>query len=61
MKWSELKKILKKHGCYKTGEGSNHENWYSPKTNKPFQIGRHKTQDVKPGILNRILKDAGIK
>jgi len=61
MKCSELKKILKQHGCYKADEGARHENWYSPKTSKTFQVGRHGTQDVKKGTLNRILKDAGVK
>ena len=61
MKYSELKKLLKQHGCYKQSEGTRHENWYSPKTNKMFQIGRHDTQDVKKGMLSKILKDAGLK
>jgi len=33
----------------------------SPITNKIFQVGRHNTQDVKKGTLDRILKDAGLK
>ena len=61
MKYSELKSILKSNGCFVKSEGARHENWYSPITNKVFQVGRHNTEDVKKGILNRILKDAGIK
>jgi len=61
MKWSELKKLLKKGGCYKESEGARHENWYSPATGRIFQVGRHDTQDVKSGILSKILKDAGLK
>ena len=61
MKYSELKKILRKNGCYKQSEGARHENWYSPLTNRVFQVGRHDTQDAKKGTLSRILKDAGIK
>jgi len=61
MKYSELKKLLRKNGCYKQSEGARHENWFSDETNKIFQVGRHDTQDVKKGTLNRILKDAGIK
>jgi len=61
MKWSELKKLLKKSGCYKESEGTRHENWYSPTTGRMFQVGRHDTQDVKSGILSKILKDAGLK
>jgi len=61
MKYSELKNLLKKNGCYKQSEGTRHENWFSPKTNKIFQVGRHNTADVKKGTLDRILKDAGLK
>ena len=61
MKYSELKNLLKKNGCYKQSEGSRHENWYSPKTKIIFQVGRHNTEDVKKGTLSRILKDAGLK
>ena len=60
MKYSELKKLLKKGGCYKVSEGGNHEKWYSPKTDRYYPVGRHNSQDVKPGTLKSILKDAGI-
>jgi len=61
MKWSELKRMLKQNGCYKTGEGSNHEQWYSPITNKYFPVGRHNSEDVKTGTYNTVLKQSGIK
>jgi predicted RNA binding protein YcfA (HicA-like mRNA interferase family) len=61
MKYSELKTLLKKNGCYKLSEGAKHENWFSPITSKIFQVGRHNTEDVKKGILSRMLKDAGLK
>jgi predicted RNA binding protein YcfA (HicA-like mRNA interferase family) len=61
MKYSELKKYLTKNGCYKQSEGTRHENWYSPVTDKIFQVGRHHSEDVKKGTLDRILKTAGIK
>jgi len=61
MKYSELKKFLSQNNCYKKNEGTRHETWYSSITGKTFQIGRHNTQDVKKGTLNKILKDAGLK
>lgn len=61
MKYSELKNLLKKNECHKTLEGSKHEHWYSSKTGLTFQVGRHNTEEVKKGTLNRILKDAGLK
>jgi len=61
MKYSEVKKQLKKHGCYMTNEGSNHEEWFSPITNVKFPVGRHGSKDVPNGTYNAILKQAGIK
>jgi len=61
MKFSELKNLLRENGCYKQSEGARHEHWFSPITNKVFQLGRHNSDDVKKGLLNRILKDAGLK
>jgi len=53
--------LLRKNGCRKQSEGARHENWYSPITQKVFQVGRHDAQDAKKGTMNRILKDAGVK
>lgn len=61
MKYNELKRLLKKNGCYKKFEGANHEKWYSPKTKKHFPVGRHGKQEVPVGTLKSILDDAGIK
>jgi len=61
MKYSELKKILKKNGCYKANEGSNHEEWFSPITNEYFPVGRHGSKDVPVGTYNAILRQSGIK
>ena len=61
MKISELIKILKAHGCYKERSGSNHDIWYSPQSGKCFQVPRHGAKEVKTGLLNGILKQAGIK
>lgn len=61
MKYSELKKLLKKNGCQLLREGAGHEIWYSPKTAKTFSVGRHNTEDVKKGTLKSIMKDAGLE
>ncbi len=61
MKYSELKKLLRKNGCTLEREGSGHEIWFSPKTNKRFSVGRHNTEEVKKGTLQNILKDAGVQ
>ncbi|WP_294471548.1 type II toxin-antitoxin system HicA family toxin [uncultured Ruminococcus sp.] len=61
MKYSELKKLLKKNGCYLVREGANHEQWFSPQTGKTFSIGRHKGQEVASGTLKNIKRDAGLE
>ena len=61
MTYSEIKRLLKKNGCYLEREGSRHEIWYSPITGKRFQVGRHNSEEAAIGTLNNIKKDAGIK
>ena len=62
MKYRELERLLRKHGCYETGnELHGHPEWYSPITGKRFGTSHHGAQEVKPGTLRAILRDAGIK
>lgn len=61
MRYSELKRLLKKNGCRLSLEGKRHEIWYSEKTGKTFIVGRHDTQEVATGTLESIMKDAGLK
>ena len=61
MTWSELKRLLKKNGCYFEQEGKGHEMWYSPKTKNSFTVGRHPSKEVPKGTYEAILKQAGIK
>lgn len=59
MKYGELEKTLKKLGCFDTGEKmSGHPLWYSPITEKFFKMSNHRSQEVKKGTLQSILKDA---
>ncbi|MCM1054088.1 MAG: type II toxin-antitoxin system HicA family toxin [Bacteroides sp.] len=61
MTYSELKKLLKKNGCYFLREGGNHDIWYSPITNSQFPVGRHDSQEVRRGTFQAIKKQSGIK
>jgi len=61
MKYSELKKILKKNGCNFDRDGGNHEIWYSPHTQRLFAVGRHSGKEVPTGTASSIFKQAGIK
>lgn len=61
MTFGELKRLLRKNGCYLEREGKRHEIWYSPKTNKHFQVGRHSNEEVAKGTLGNIKRDAGFE
>ncbi|MDO8952572.1 MAG: type II toxin-antitoxin system HicA family toxin [Draconibacterium sp.] len=61
MKFSELRNILEKAGCYIKRHGSDHDLYYSPKTGKIFPVGRHQSKEVPKGTLKSIFKQAGIK
>lgn len=61
MKISELLKLLKKHGCTFVRSGGNHDIYHSPITGNDFPVPRHQREDVTKGLLNRILKQSGIK
>lgn len=61
MKYSELERMLRKAGCWIVEEGGRHTLWYSPITGKTFPVPRHKSQEGKPGTVNKILKVAGLK
>ena len=61
MKYSELHRILKKGGCYLTGNNiAGHPEWYSPKTGKYFPTSHHGSHEVAPKTLKNILRDAGL-
>lgn len=61
MTFGELKRLLKKNGCYFFRNGTNHEIWFSPKTCEKFPVGRHNSEEVKKGTLDSIKKAAGLK
>jgi predicted RNA binding protein YcfA (HicA-like mRNA interferase family) len=61
MTFGELKRLLKKAGCYYHHQGSRHEIWESPKTGKQFPVGRHDSKEVRDGTLRSIKNDAGLE
>ena len=62
MTWAELIRVLKQHGFeeLRTGKGS-HRQFVNMTTQRVVTIAVHTKKDVGTGLLNRILKDAGIK
>lgn len=63
MKWSELKKKLRKAGYefLRDAKGS-HEYWHHPdKKGSEEVISSHNAKEVGTGLANKILKRAGLK
>jgi predicted RNA binding protein YcfA (HicA-like mRNA interferase family) len=62
MTWAELVRLLKAHGFeeLRTGKGS-HRQFWNPLTKRIVTVAVHTKKDVGAGLVNRILKDAGIK
>lgn len=61
MTWAELERKIKKAGWKLDHHGGDHDHYAHPDKPYSIQIGRHKTQEVAAGTLNKILKDAGLK
>ena len=47
MKYSELERRLKQHGCRWHENGSRHPIWFSPITGNKFPMSYHKSEEVK--------------
>ncbi|WP_352422265.1 type II toxin-antitoxin system HicA family toxin [Proteiniphilum sp.] len=61
MKYNELHRLLIQAKCHKTGkQRAGHPEWYSPITGRKFTTSNHGTQEVPPGTLKSIKRDAGI-
>ena len=61
MKYSELEKKLNMENCRWVRNGKRHPIWYSPITDKYFEMSYHHSEEVKQGTLKSILKTSGIK
>ncbi|MGE0394090.1 MAG: type II toxin-antitoxin system HicA family toxin [Vicinamibacterales bacterium] len=62
MTWAELLRLLKENGFeeLRAGRGS-HRQFWNPVTRRIVTVAVHTKKEVGSGLLNRILKDAGIK
>ncbi len=61
MKYSEIKRKLKKAGCYFYREGKRHEIWYSPITDGKFPVSRHDKEDACIKTMKSIAKQSGVE
>ena len=61
MKYAELARKLQRLGCYRTRYGAgSHEIWRNPATSQQTAIPYHRSKDIGPGLLSRILRQLGI-
>ena len=60
MKFSELYRLLEKHGWQKK-EGKRHSKYVHPDFGFSIIVGRHESQEVPTGTLGQIMKQAGLK
>ncbi|MBR6250114.1 MAG: type II toxin-antitoxin system HicA family toxin [Bacteroidales bacterium] len=60
MKYSEFYKLLESHG-WVISKGKRHYKYVKPGVNHFIPVGRHQSQEIPKGTLERMLKDAGLK
>lgn len=60
MKSSELKRLLRKKGCFLVRQGTSHEIGEFPITWERFSVPRHDSQEIRTETLENIKKQAGI-
>lgn len=60
MKYSEIKRKLKKAGCYPKREGGRHTIWFSPTTANLFPVSRHDKEEANIKTLKSIEKQSGV-
>ncbi|MDE6510782.1 MAG: type II toxin-antitoxin system HicA family toxin [Muribaculaceae bacterium] len=51
---------LSAKGCFVVSHGGRHDTWFSPITNKTFQIPRHPSQELGKGLECKARKVLGI-
>ena len=62
MKYAELTRKLRRLGCYFTRYGAgSHEMWRNPITGKQVPIPYHRSKEIGPELLSRILRQLGIE
>jgi predicted RNA binding protein YcfA (HicA-like mRNA interferase family) len=61
MKYAELTRKLRRRGCEFTRYGAgSHEIWRNPATGKQVPIPYHRSKDIGPNLLSRILRELEI-
>ena len=58
---AEFIRYLRKQGIRLKEHGAKHDVYWNPLTGAEAQLPRHKSQEIKTGTRERILKDLGLK
>ncbi|MGN0208917.1 MAG: type II toxin-antitoxin system HicA family toxin [Paludibacteraceae bacterium] len=63
MRTSEFLRLLKKNGIdiVFVKHGGEHDHYYYKTKNQVLIIPRHPSEEIKPGLLNKLLKQVGLK
>ncbi len=56
MKWSEMTRLAKQYGWYKHRSGAKHDIYMHPDKKETIQLERHLSQEVRPGLMKRLIK-----
>lgn len=63
MKTNEFLRLLKKNGIELQfiKHGGEHDHYYYKAKKQVLIIPRHQSEEIKPGLLNKLLKQVGLK
>lgn len=56
MKWSEMEKLARKYGWYKYRSGACHDIYRHPDKETGIQLERHHSQEVRPGLMRKLIR-----
>ena len=59
MKWKELKIIAEAQGYSFVSHGKKHDKYENPLTGSRILLERHWSQEIRPGLLNKLRKEIG--
>ena len=63
MKTNEFFKLLRKNGIKLRfmRHGAEHDIYYYEEKNEVLSVPRHLSEEIKPGLLNKLMKQVGLK
>lgn len=56
MKWNEMKRLAVANGFQFVKSRGKHDEYFNPESRVTILLERHWSQEVRPGIMNRLLR-----